>query len=157
MYEVIDLVAIFDFIVKLAAGIVTLSAAAAIIIPRSRNWILKKLTASEETEKRVARLLVVEQDVEHMKKTTSKTEKRVERLVVVEKDVDAMKKTTSVLLHDRFFQACLFNLKRGYTTNVDLENIDHLWKQYSGYGHNGYGEKLYNKVNELEVRVNEYL
>lgn len=133
MHGVIDLVAIFDFIVKLAAGIVTLSAAAAIIIPKSRNWIIKKLTASEETEKRVKRLVTVEQDVEDMKKTTS------------------------VLLHDRFFQACLFNLKRGYTTNVDLENIDHLWKQYHAYGHNGYGEMLYKKVKELEVRVNEYL
>ena len=120
MHEMIDLVALFDFIVKLAAGIVTLSAAAAIIIPKSRNWIITKLTASEETEKRVKRLVAVEQDVEDMKNTTS------------------------VLLHDRFFQACLFNLKRGYTTNVDLENI-------------GYGEMLYKKVKELEVRVNEYL
>ena len=133
MHGVIDLVAIFDFIVKLAAGIVTLSAAAAIIIPKSRNWIIKKLTASEETEK------------------------RVKRLTVVETDVEKMEKTMSVLLHDRFFQSCLYNLKRGYTTNVDLENIDHLYSQYVDYGNNGYGEALYKKVQELDVHVNEYL
>ena len=133
MHGVIDLVAIFDFIVKLAAGIVTLSAAAAIIIPRSRNWILKKITASEETEK------------------------RIKRLTVVETDVEKMEKTMSVLLHDRFFQSCLYNLKRGYTTNVDLENIDHLYSQYVDYGNNGYGEALYKKVQELDVHVNEYL
>ena len=132
-HYVIDVVALFDFIVKLAAGIVTLSAAAAIIIPKSRNWIIKKITAGEETEK------------------------RVQRLSSVETDVKKMEETMIVLLHDRFFQACLYNLKRGYTTNVDLENIEHLWKQYHAYGHNGYGEMLYKKVKELEVRVNEYL
>ena len=132
-HYVIDVVALFDFIVKLAAGIVTLSAAAAIIMPKSRAWILKKITAGEETEK------------------------RVQRLSSVEEDVKKMEETMSVLLHDRFFQSCLYNLKRGYTTNVDLENIDHLYTQYTDYGNNGYGEALYNKVKELEVRVNEYL
>lgn len=132
-HYVIDVVALFDFIVKLAAGIVTLSAAAAIIIPKSRNWILRKLTAAEDTEK------------------------RIKRLSSVEEDVKKMEETMSVLLHDRFFQSCLYNLKRGYTTNVDLENIDHLYTQYTDYGNNGYGEALYNKVKELEVRVNEYL
>ena len=132
-HYVIDVVALFDFIVKLAAGIVTLSAAAAIIIPKSRNWILRKLTAAEDTEK------------------------RIKRLSSVEEDVKKMEETMSVLLHDRFFQSCLYNLKRGYTTNVDLENIDHLYEQYRDYGNNGYGEALYNKVKELEVRVNEYL
>ena len=134
MHEVIDLVAIFDFIVKLAAGIVTLSAAAAIIMPKSRKWILKKITANEETEK------------------------RIKRLETVEKDVEDVKETIIVLLHDRFFQSCLYNLKRGYTTSVDLENLDHLWKQYSKkYGMNGYGEAMYKKVKELDVRVEEYL
>ena len=134
MHEVIDLVAIFDFVVKLAAGIVTLSAAAAIIMPQSRAWILKKITANEETEK------------------------RIERLETVEKDVEDVKETIIVLLHDRFFQSCLYNLKRGYTTSVDLENLDHLWKQYSKkYGMNGYGEAMYKKVKELDVRVEEYL
>lgn len=130
----IDLIAIFDFVVKLAAGIVTLSAAAAIIMPKSRAWILKKITASEETEK------------------------RLKRLETVEKDVVKINETMAVLLHDRFFQSCLYNLKRGYTTSVDLENIEHLWKQYhKKYGMNGYGETLYKKVKVLEVRVNEYL
>ena len=132
-HYVIDVVALFDFIVKLAAGIVTLSAAAAIIIPKSRNWIIKKITAGEETEK------------------------RVQRLSSVETDVKKMEETMSVLLHDRFFQSCLYNLKRGYTTNVDLENINHLYEQYRDYGNNGYGKALYDKVQELEVRVNEYL
>lgn len=132
-HYVIDVVALFDFIVKLAAGIVTLSAAAAIIIPKSRNWIIRKITAGEETEK------------------------RVQRLSSVEEDVKKMEETMSVLLHDRFFQSCLYNLKRGYTTNVDLENIDHLYEQYRGYGNNGYGKALYDKVQDLEVRVNEYL
>ena len=132
-HYVIDVVALFDFIVKLAAGIVTLSAAAAIIIPKSRNWIIKKITAGEETEKRVRRLSSVEEDVKKMEETMS------------------------VLLHDRFFQSCLYNLKRGYTTNVDLENINHLYEQYRDYGNNGYGKALYDKVQELEVRVNEYL
>lgn len=134
MNEFIDLVAVFDFVVKLAAGIVTLSAAAAIILPQSRQWILKRITATEETQK------------------------RIKRLETVETEVEKMEKTMTVLLHDRFFQSCLYNLKRGYTTNVDLENINYLWKQYhQKYGMNGYGDTLYKKVQELDVHVNEYL
>lgn len=140
MHEVIDIVALFDFFVKFAAGIVTLSAAAAIIIPRSRQWILKKLTASEAAEK-----------------ARRKEEEAERRIAEVEGKVESVEKTVGVILHDRYFQACLFNIERGYTTSVDLENINYLWESYNACGHNGYGKALYEKVCSLDVKPNKYL
>ena len=140
MHEVIDLVAIFDFVVKLAAGIVTLSAAAAIIMPKSRQWIIKKLTASEAAEKEKA-----------------EKEEAERRIAEVEGKVESVEKTVGVILHDRYFQACLYNLERGYTTSVDLENINYLWESYNACGHNGYGLALYEKVCKLDVHPNKYL
>ena len=88
-------------------------------------------------------------------KENEKSKKRIE---TVETKVEKMEKAMTVMLHDRFFQSCLYNLKRGYTTNVDLENINYLWKYYhEKYGMNGYGQTLYNKVQELDVHVNKYL
>jgi len=136
----IDLIAVFDFIVKLAAGIVTLSAAAALIWPKSRQWILKKLTASEAAEK-----------------ARQKEEEAERRIAEVEGKVESVEKTVGVILHDRYFQACLFNLERGYTTSVDLENINYLWESYNACGHNGYGRALYKKVCSLDVKPNKYL
>jgi len=136
----IDLITVFDFVVKLAAGIVTLSAAAALIWPKSRQWILKKLTASEAAEKARRK----EEEAEH-------------RIAEVEGKVESVEKTVGVILHDRYFQACLFNLERGYTTSVDLENINYLWESYNACGHNGYGKALYEKVCSLDVKPNKYL
>lgn len=140
MNEAIDIIAIFDFIIKLAAGIVTLSAAAAIVMPKSRQWIIKKLTASEEAQKAKAK------------------EKEAERRInEIEAKVEKVEETVGVVLHDRYFQACLYNLERGYTTSVDLENINYLWKSYNACGHNGYGEALYEKICQLDVKPNKYL
>ena len=140
MHQAIDLIALFDFIVKLAAGIVTLSAAAAIIMPKSRQWIIRKLTASEEAEK-----------------VRQKEEAAERRIADVEGKVESVEKTVGVILHDRYFQACLYNLERGYTTSVDLENINYLWESYNACGHNGYGRALYEKVCSLDVKPNKYL
>ena len=55
------------------------------------------------------------------------------------------------ILHDRIFQACMYFITKGEITADELENLEYLYKGYSGMGGNGTCETLYNRVKALKI------
>lgn len=59
------------------------------------------------------------------------------------------------MLHDKIYGLCSGFIEQGWVSIDDLENLDYLWRGYSGLGGNGTGETLYKKVKELPNKQGE--
>jgi hypothetical protein len=66
-------------------------------------------------------------------------------------EMNAMSSGLLAILHDRVFQACMYFIEKGEISCDELENLDYLYRGYSGLGGNGTCETLYNKVKELKI------
>ncbi len=66
-------------------------------------------------------------------------------------EMNAMSWGLLAILHDRVFQACMYFIERGEISCDELENLDYLYRGYSGLGGNGTCETLFNKVKELKI------
>ena len=73
--------------------------------------------------------------------------KRLKTEVVKNQAINA---AVLALLHDRLYQACQFDLGRGYCTVGDRDNLEYMFKPYKLLGGNGTGEELYNRCLALE-------
>lgn len=59
------------------------------------------------------------------------------------------------VLHDRLYQACRYQLSRGYTTVEEMNNIKHLYDAYHALGGNGTGTELYMRCMALPIREDD--
>ena len=66
-------------------------------------------------------------------------------------EMNAMSWGLLAILHDRVFQACMYFIERGEISCDELENLDYLYRGYSGLDGNGICETLFNKVKELKI------
>ena len=57
------------------------------------------------------------------------------------------------LLHDAVYNSCQKAIHRGYTTVMELENIEALYKVYNEMGGNGTGTQLYERVTKLPIKA----
>ena len=73
------------------------------------------------------------------------------RLLSLERRMDVTDNAVQAVLHDSLYRQCTSVIYRGVVTISELDNIEHLFKGYSGVGGNGTGEALYNKVKSLEL------
>lgn len=55
-------------------------------------------------------------------------------------------------LHDRIYSGYEIILKRGYVTMKELNNMEYLWKAYSALGGNGTGQKMYDRISQMDIR-----
>lgn len=60
------------------------------------------------------------------------------------------------ILHDRIYQVCQFHIQNGHISIQDLDNLEYLYKGYSGLGGNGTGEELYKRCKSLRIVPNEH-
>ena len=72
------------------------------------------------------------------------------------KEQELLKIAVLSLLHDRIYQVCQYHIQNGYVTVQDLNNLEYLYKGYSGLGGNGTGEALYNRCKALPIVSNDY-
>lgn len=66
-------------------------------------------------------------------------------------EMNAMSFGLLSILHDRIFQACMYFITKGEITADELENLEYLYKGYSGMDGNGTCETLYNRVKTLKI------
>lgn len=68
---------------------------------------------------------------------------------------DLLKDGLLAILHDRIYQACEFNLQRGYCSIEEKKNIEYLYNSYHALGGNGTGTEIYNRVQSLPIKTKE--
>ena len=66
-------------------------------------------------------------------------------------EMHAMNNGLLAILHDRVFQACMYYIDKGEISGDELENLEHLYKGYSGMGGNGTCETLFKRVKLLKI------
>ena len=72
------------------------------------------------------------------------------------KEQDLIKVGVLSLLHDRIYQACQYHIANGLISVQDLDNLEYLYRGYSGLGGNGTGEELYKRCKSLPIVPNDY-
>lgn len=85
------------------------------------------------------------------KATTELVNHRNMRLASLENRMNVTDNAVQAVLHDSLYNQCTKVIYRGAVTISELDNIEHLFRGYSGVGGNGTGEALYNKVKNLEL------
>ncbi|WP_155759454.1 hypothetical protein [Latilactobacillus curvatus] len=83
--------------------------------------------------------------------TTELVKHRNMRLASLENRMNANDNAVQAVLHDSLYKQCTKVIYRGTVTISELDNIEHLFRGYSGVGGNGTGEALYNKVKNLKL------
>ena len=66
-------------------------------------------------------------------------------------EMNAMSFGLLAILHDKVFQSCMCFINKGSISCDELENLEYLYKGYSGLGGNGTCETLMNKVRQLQI------
>ena len=66
-------------------------------------------------------------------------------------EMNAMSYGLLALLHDNVFQSCMYFINKGSISCDELENLEYLYKGYSGLGGNGTCETLMHKVRLLQI------
>ena len=84
-------------------------------------------------------------------KLKEEREERKKKSEEESKEQALLKEGVLALLHDRIFQACQYHIRNGYISVQDLNNLEYLYKGYSGLGGNGTGEELYNRCKSLRI------
>ena len=81
--------------------------------------------------------------------------KRIEEVSVRQEqkilEMNAMSYGLLAMLHDNVFQSCMYFINKGSISCDELENLEYLYKGYSGLGGNGTCETLMNKVRLLQI------
>ena len=72
------------------------------------------------------------------------------------KEQDLIKFGVLSLLHDRIYQACQYHIVNGHISVQDLDNLEYLYRGYSGLGGNGTGKELYKRCKSLPIVPNDY-
>ena len=68
---------------------------------------------------------------------------------------NAMEQALLALLRDRICEACRFHMKNGYITTGDLEVLTGLNDCYKTMGGNGTVHRMMQRIQNLELRVDE--
>lgn len=74
-----------------------------------------------------------------------------DRIIALEEQGTLRKNASIASLHNNIYSFCGDILKRGSVTIKELDNLEYLWKAYSGLDGNGTGEVLYKRVNSLPI------
>lgn len=74
-----------------------------------------------------------------------------DRIIALEEQGDLRKNASLASLHNNIYSFCGDIIKRGSVTIKELDNLEYLWKAYSGLNGNGTGEVLYKRVKSLPI------
>lgn len=89
-------------------------------------------------------------------KLKEEREERKKKSEEESKEQALLKEGVLALLHDRIYQACQYHIQNNYISIQDLNNLEYLYKGYSGLGGNGTGEELYNRCKALQIVPNDF-
>ena len=90
--------------------------------------------------------------VKHLyKRLKDKDLEQKKKLAEEAKEQELIKEGVLAILHDRLYTVCQTCLDRGFIYVTELENLEHLYKGYSGLGGNGTGEIMYKRCKSLRI------
>jgi hypothetical protein len=70
---------------------------------------------------------------------------------------EVMKQAILALLHDRLYEACKFNIQRGWASIEDKRNLEYMFVPYSKMGGNGTCKIMYERCQELPYEPANYV
>ena len=133
----------FQIIVLLAGGALTMIT----FSEKLRVILLKPITWLFFRPHQEIRSTMDERCVELSKRIEEVSVRQEEKII----EMDAMSYGLLVMLHDKVFQSCMYFINKGSISCDELENLEYLYKGYSGLGGNGTCETLMNKVQLLQI------
>lgn len=74
-----------------------------------------------------------------------------DRIIALEEQGELRNNASLASLHNNIYSFCGDIIKRGSVTIKELDNLEYLWKAYSGLNGNGTGEVLYKRVKSLPI------
>lgn len=124
-----------DMLSGFASSIITISAFCALVVPKSRVWLLKILTRKEKEEQET--------------KDSQRLEQLMENLV---DRMDGFELALQTSLHHTLYQECFRLLKQGCMTADEFKNVQHIYNVYHDVlGGNGTGTEIFERVKKLPM------
>ena len=133
----------FQMIVLLAGGALTMIA----FSEKLRVMLLKPITWLFFRPHQEIRSTIDERCVELSKRIEEVSDRQEIKIL----EMNAMSYGLLAMLHDKVFQSCMYFINKGSISCDELENLEYLYKGYSGLGGNGTCETLMNKVRLLQI------
>lgn len=91
------------------------------------------------------------------RKTDTVQNKKIDRILekldsIEQSEIAGLETSIKILVKRLFTRTCLDCIKKGYTTEADLDIVESLYTEYSQkYKLNGHGTELYKKVLKLPL------
>ena len=133
----------FQMIVLLAGGALTMFA----FSEKLRVILLKPITWLFFRPHQEIRRTIDEMCVELSKRIEEVSDRQETKIL----EMNAMSFGLLAMLHDKVFQSCMYFINKGSISCDELENLEYLYKGYSGLDGNGTCETLMNKVRLLQI------
>lgn len=130
-------------IVLLAGGVLTMFA----FSEKLRVILLKPITWLLFRPHQEIRSTIDERCVELSKRIEEVSNRQESKIL----EMNAMSYGLLAMLHDNVFQSCMYFINKKSISCDELENLEYLYKGYSGLGGNGTCETLMNKVRLLQI------
>ena len=130
-------------IVLLAGGALTMFA----FSEKLRVTLLKSITWLFFRPHQEIRRTIDEMCVELSKRIEEVSDRQETKIL----EINAMRYGLLAMLHDDVFQSCMYFINKGSISCDELENLEYLYKGYSGLDGNGTCETLMNKVRLLQI------
>ena len=140
----------FETLVLIAGGVITLLALSEkirLLLLKPIFWLFCR-PHNEIQDKIETKCVEFKSSLEETNTRIEEVSKRQESKIL---EMNAMSFGLLSILHDRIFQACMYFITKGEITADELENLEYLYKGYSGMGGNGTCETLYNRVKDLKI------
>ena len=133
----------FQMIVLLAGGALTMLA----FSEKLRVILLKPITWLFFRPHQEIRRTIDEMCIELSKRIEEVSDRQETKIL----EINAMRYGLLAMLHDDVFQSCMYFINEGSISCDELENLEYLYKGYSGLDGNGTCETLMNKVRLLQI------
>lgn len=75
-----------------------------------------------------------------------------DEISILKEEIKLQRQCNLAILHDRIFQSCEYFIKQNEISLNELENLDKLYKSYSGIDGNGLCEELVGRVKNLKLK-----
>lgn len=133
----------FQMIVLLAGGALTIFA----LSEKLRATLLNSITWLFFRPHQEIRNTIDERCVKLSKRIEEVSDRQEAKIL----EMNAMTYGLLAMLHDKIFQSCMYFINKGSISCDELENLEYLYKGYSGLGGNGTCETLITKVRRLQI------
>lgn len=81
--------------------------------------------------------------------------KERDKQIITKETVDNLLSASLCTLHSQLYKLSKSAIKRGYITQVELDELENVYPVYHALGGNGTGTNLYNKARALPINLED--